>query len=78
RSALRTWRSSRPGRSTPGGRPWSGWGRGLLIETGERQAAPAAEAVAAAGLDARVAYCEDFDATAVIGTVPAAGRNVAR
>ncbi|MGW0064714.1 putative protein N(5)-glutamine methyltransferase [Streptosporangium sandarakinum] len=57
---------------------WLAPGGRLLIETGERQAALAAEAVAAAGLDARVAYCEDFDATAVIGTVPAAGRNVAR
>ncbi|MFF0311744.1 putative protein N(5)-glutamine methyltransferase [Streptosporangium sp. NPDC004379] len=50
---------------------WLAPGGCLLIETGERQAASAAEAVTAAGLAARVAHCDDLDATAVIGALPA-------
>ncbi|MEV0232865.1 putative protein N(5)-glutamine methyltransferase [Nonomuraea sp. NPDC050786] len=47
---------------------WLAPGGHLLVETGERQAAATAEAVAAAGLAARVAHSEELDATAVIGT----------
>ncbi|TYB56634.1 putative protein N(5)-glutamine methyltransferase [Nonomuraea sp. PA05] len=49
-----------PGWLAPGGR--------LLVETSERQAEATADAVRAAGLDARVATSDDLDATAVIGT----------
>ncbi|GAA2212183.1 putative protein N(5)-glutamine methyltransferase [Nonomuraea monospora] len=49
-----------PGWLAPGGR--------LLVETSERQAEATADAVRAAGLDARVTTSDDLDATAVIGT----------
>ncbi|MGI8749420.1 MAG: putative protein N(5)-glutamine methyltransferase [Thermoleophilaceae bacterium] len=50
---------------------WLAPGGHVLIETSERQAPQTAETVAAAGLVARVASCEELDATVVIGTRPA-------
>ncbi|MGW6505175.1 putative protein N(5)-glutamine methyltransferase [Nonomuraea angiospora] len=47
---------------------WLAPGGHLLVETSERQAAATAEAVARAGLAARVAGSDELDATAVIGT----------
>ncbi|MEU6789665.1 putative protein N(5)-glutamine methyltransferase [Nonomuraea angiospora] len=47
---------------------WLAPGGHLLVETSERQAAATAEAVARAGLSARVAGSPELDATAVIGT----------
>ncbi|MFI7638456.1 putative protein N(5)-glutamine methyltransferase [Nonomuraea sp. NPDC049400] len=47
---------------------WLAPGGHLLVETSERQATATAEAVARAGLAARVASSEELDATAVIGT----------
>ncbi|MFF0578437.1 methyltransferase [Streptosporangium saharense] len=44
----------------------------LLVETSQRQARGTVEAVARAGLDARVADCEELGASVVIGTMPAA------
>jgi release factor glutamine methyltransferase len=49
---------------------WLVRGGSLLIETSERQAAPTADAVSAAGLVARVERSEELDATAVVGTQP--------
>ncbi|MEV4365106.1 putative protein N(5)-glutamine methyltransferase [Nonomuraea sp. NPDC004186] len=49
---------------------WLAPGGHLLVETSERQAAATAEAVARAGLAARVASSHELDATAVIGTRP--------
>ncbi|MFG6202034.1 putative protein N(5)-glutamine methyltransferase [Nonomuraea sp. JJY05] len=49
---------------------WLAPGGHLLVETSERQAAATAEAVARAGLAARVASSDELDATAVIGTRP--------
>jgi release factor glutamine methyltransferase len=51
---------------------WLAPGGHLLVETSERQAARTADAVTRAGLIARVAGSDDLDATAVIGTRPAA------
>lgn len=52
----------------------SGWlvpGGCLLVETSERQAGEAVEAVAGSGLTPRVAASEELSATVVVGTVPA-------
>ncbi|MFI7128159.1 putative protein N(5)-glutamine methyltransferase [Nonomuraea sp. NPDC050153] len=49
---------------------WLAPGGHLLVETSERQAGATAEAVARAGLAARVASSDELDATAVIGTRP--------
>jgi release factor glutamine methyltransferase len=51
---------------------WLAPGGHLLFETSERQAQRAVETVARDGLVARVAVCEELDATVVIGTRPAA------
>ncbi|WP_406675264.1 putative protein N(5)-glutamine methyltransferase [Nonomuraea sp. N2-4H] len=48
---------------------WLAPGGRLLVETSRDQAAATAAAVSAAGLLARVATSEEFDATAVIGTL---------
>jgi release factor glutamine methyltransferase len=50
---------------------WLAPGGHLLVETSERQAQRAAEAVAGSGLVPRVAASRELDATAVIGTRPA-------
>ncbi|WP_330238540.1 putative protein N(5)-glutamine methyltransferase [Streptomyces sp. NBC_00525] len=47
---------------------WLAPGGSLLVETSERQAERAAQAVAATGLTARVATCEERYATVVTGT----------
>ncbi|GAA1303030.1 methylase [Planotetraspora silvatica] len=52
-------------------RVWLAPGGHLLVETSERQARRAAEAVASSGLVPRVAASSELDATAVIGTRPA-------
>lgn len=49
---------------------WLAPGGHLLVETSERQARPAAEAIARAGLTPRIATSRDLHATAVIGTAP--------
>lgn len=52
----------------------SGWlapGGHLLVETSEHQAEATAEVVSAAGLTARVATSDEWDATAIIGTLGA-------
>ncbi|MDF2711260.1 MAG: HemK family modification methylase [Nonomuraea muscovyensis] len=49
---------------------WLAPGGHLLVETSERQALPAAEAIARAGLTPRIATSGDLHATAVIGTAP--------
>ncbi|GAA4224180.1 release factor glutamine methyltransferase [Streptosporangium album] len=54
--------------------PWLAPGGHLLVETGERQAAQTVEAVARAGLVARMVNSEELDATVVIGTRPALRR----
>jgi release factor glutamine methyltransferase len=46
---------------------WLAPGGHLLIETSERQAAAAVAAFAEAGLDARLAACDEYAATVVIG-----------
>lgn len=46
---------------------WLAPGGHLLIETSDRQAAQVAEALARCGLVARVAVCDELDATVVIG-----------
>ncbi|MFF4991198.1 putative protein N(5)-glutamine methyltransferase [Streptosporangium saharense] len=51
---------------------WLAPGGHLLVETSQRQARGTVEAVARAGLDARVADCEELGASVVIGTMPAA------
>ncbi|SEG99857.1 release factor glutamine methyltransferase [Nonomuraea solani] len=48
---------------------WLAPGGHLLVETSERQAGPAAGAMARAGLTVRVATSDELDATAVIGTL---------
>ena len=49
---------------------WLAPGGHLLIETSEEQAPRTAEAVTAAGLDARTVRDDELDATVVIGTAP--------
>lgn len=49
---------------------WLAPGGHLLVETSESQAEETAEAVARAGLTARLTHDEELDATAVIGTRP--------
>ncbi|MFG3437399.1 HemK family protein methyltransferase [Nonomuraea sp. NPDC047897] len=49
---------------------WLAPGGHLLVETGEQQARPAAEAMARAGLTPRIATYRTLHATAVIGTRP--------
>ncbi|HXP18572.1 MAG TPA: putative protein N(5)-glutamine methyltransferase [Streptosporangiaceae bacterium] len=51
---------------------WLALGGHLLVETSERQAPHAAEAVARSGLIPRVASSEELSATVVVGTRPAA------
>lgn len=46
---------------------WLAPGGSVLVETSEEQASAAADAVVAAGLDARVATCADLAATVVLG-----------
>ncbi|GII57252.1 methylase [Planotetraspora thailandica] len=50
---------------------WLAPGGSLLVETSERQAEETAEAVARHGLVPTVAWSEEWDATAIIGTRPA-------
>ena len=61
---LRRVAAGAPGWLAPGGH--------LLIETSQRQAPDAADAFARAGLIPRVASSEEFSATVIIGTRPAA------
>jgi release factor glutamine methyltransferase len=49
---------------------WLAPGGHLLVETSERQAVRTAEVFADHGLIARVASCDELDATVVIGTKP--------
>ncbi|TQS17520.1 HemK family protein methyltransferase [Microbispora hainanensis] len=49
---------------------WLAPGGHLLVETSEAQARQTADAVARAGLTARLTYDEELDATTVIGTRP--------
>ncbi|WP_454923400.1 hypothetical protein [Actinoallomurus rhizosphaericola] len=49
---------------------WLAPGGHLLFETSDRQVSAALEVVARAGLSARVATCEETDATVIIGTLP--------
>jgi release factor glutamine methyltransferase len=49
---------------------WLAPGGHVLVETGEHQASRTAEAVAAAGLQARVTSAPELGATVVIGTAP--------
>jgi release factor glutamine methyltransferase len=51
-----------------GAPPWLAPTGGVLVETSERQAPRAAEAMAGAGLVPRVASSEEMGATVVIGT----------
>ncbi|MEU7942623.1 putative protein N(5)-glutamine methyltransferase [Microbispora bryophytorum] len=53
---------------------WLAPGAHLLVETSEAQAPETADAVARAGLAARLTYDEELDATAVIGTRRSPGR----
>ncbi|MEU7879432.1 putative protein N(5)-glutamine methyltransferase [Microbispora bryophytorum] len=53
---------------------WLAPGGHLLVETSEAQARETADAVARAGLAARLTYDEELDATAVIGTRRRSGR----
>ncbi|MBD3141272.1 putative protein N(5)-glutamine methyltransferase [Microbispora bryophytorum] len=53
---------------------WLAPGGHLLVETSEAQAPETADAVARAGLAARLTYDEELDATAVIGTRRGSGR----
>ncbi|MEU7913678.1 putative protein N(5)-glutamine methyltransferase [Microbispora bryophytorum] len=53
---------------------WLAPGGRLLVETSEAQARETADAVARAGLAARLTYDEELDATAVIGTRRGSGR----
>ncbi|MEU0375433.1 putative protein N(5)-glutamine methyltransferase [Streptomyces sp. NPDC006283] len=50
---------------------WLAPGGALLIETSERQTPHTMAAFTRHGLDAKVAVCDDLDATVVIGTRPA-------
>ncbi|MGW0667610.1 putative protein N(5)-glutamine methyltransferase [Streptomyces sp. NPDC002746] len=50
---------------------WLAPGGSLLVETSERQAALAEEAVGGSGLIPRVVTCDELYATVVIGTMPA-------
>ncbi|MCO5968860.1 putative protein N(5)-glutamine methyltransferase [Actinoallomurus soli] len=49
---------------------WLAPGGHLFFETSDRQVPSALEVVARAGLSARVATCEETDATVIIGTLP--------
>ncbi len=62
---LRRMAAGAPGWLAPGGH--------LLAETSERQAGPAAEALARSGLRASVSAFDDLGATVVVGSVSAAG-----
>ncbi|WP_406449455.1 putative protein N(5)-glutamine methyltransferase [Streptomyces sp. NBC_00876] len=55
---------------------WLAPGGSLLVETSERQAARAEEAVGSSGLVPRVVTSEELCATVVIGTRPLPGRGV--
>jgi release factor glutamine methyltransferase len=59
-------------RVTAGAASWLAPGGHLLVETSERQAPHAVEAVTLGGLTARVASSGDLTATVVVGTRPAA------
>jgi release factor glutamine methyltransferase len=59
-------------RVAAGALSWLAPGGHLLVEASDRQAAPAAEAFARAGLTVRIASCEDLDARVVIGERAAA------
>jgi release factor glutamine methyltransferase len=62
-------------RRVAGGAPaWLAPGGSMLTETSDRQAGPAADLLAAAGLAARVARSARLGATVVVGTRPAASR----
>jgi release factor glutamine methyltransferase len=52
---------------------WLAPGGSLLVETSERQAPRALEAVAGGGLAARAVTCEEFDATVITAARPDAG-----
>jgi release factor glutamine methyltransferase len=54
-------------RVAAGAQGWLAPGGHLLIETSERQATAAVAAFAQAGLDARLAACDEYAATVVIG-----------
>ncbi len=60
-------------RVAAGAPQWLAPGGHLLVETSERQAQPAAEAFAAAGLTPRVAACDELSAIVVIGEQAARG-----
>jgi len=55
---------------------WLAPGGHLLVETSERQVPAAVEALARAGLVARVASSEEYQATVVIGTSPYQGSRI--
>jgi release factor glutamine methyltransferase len=57
-------------RVSAGASSWLAPGGHLLVETSERQAVRTAEVFADHGLIARVASCDELDATVVIGTKP--------
>ncbi len=57
-------------RVVAGADAWLAPGGHLLVETSESQAEETAEAVARAGLTARLTHDDELDATAVIGTRP--------
>ena len=56
-------------RAIAGAPHWLAPGGRLLVETSTRQAARTVEAVEGRGLSARVAECEELDATVVIGAL---------
>ena len=57
-----------------GAPPWLAQAGGVLVETSERQAPRAAEAMTGAGLAPRVASSDEMGATVVIGTRPGPAR----
>jgi release factor glutamine methyltransferase len=57
-----------------GAPPWLAPAGGVLVETSERQAPRAAEAMTGAGLTPRVASSDEMGATVVIGTRPGQAR----
>jgi release factor glutamine methyltransferase len=65
-------------RVAAGAPAWLAPGGSLLIETGQRQAARTAEAVAEAGLGVRVVTSEELQCTVVIGTLREGHRDAAR
>ncbi|WP_055590028.1 putative protein N(5)-glutamine methyltransferase [Peterkaempfera griseoplana] len=57
-------------RVTAGAPRWLAPGGRLLVETSDRQAPAAVEVVRGSGLTARVAECEELDATVIIAGLP--------